>query len=207
MKTIEPLKSTNLSDESAINPIPSGCTLSIAGVYQDSVTREWAMQYCRRGTRIVGEECVQTTWHDANSLGDPPIFHEAVSAAAAADVIVVSLHAAEDLPIQLYAWIESWLPRRFLRMGALAALIGVGEPSDTQVVRTLSYLQAVARKGNLDFIPQERQRLMTATTPSMKRIPRVAIAAPESIQEIYAQRFDVYGDLNLAEQRSPVLRA
>ena len=83
---------------------------------------------------------------------------EAVRAAVVADVIVVSVHAAGDLPLGLYVWIDVWLPRRLSRAGALAALIGVAEPADPHSVRTHEYLQAVARKGQLDYIPQERKR-------------------------------------------------
>jgi hypothetical protein len=40
----------------------------------------------------------------------------------------------------------------------LRAFIGVAEPPDSQFARTSAYLQAVARKAQLDFIPQERKR-------------------------------------------------
>ena len=38
------------SDQAAMAPDESGYSLNIAGVYQDSVTKEWAMQTCRRAT-------------------------------------------------------------------------------------------------------------------------------------------------------------
>jgi hypothetical protein len=43
-------------------------------------------------------------------------------------------------------------------VGALAALIGVADPPDIRLARTVDYLQAVARKAQLDFIPQQRKR-------------------------------------------------
>jgi len=62
-------------------------------------------------------------------------------------VIVVSVYAADDLPLDLYVWFDLWLPRRPVHGGALTALVGVTEPLDSQSARTFEYLHAVARKG------------------------------------------------------------
>jgi len=128
MKTAELLERTAFGDGVAIAPVVSGYTLNIAGVYQDSVTRDWAMQSCRQATQLAGGERVQNTWCNTNSLSDPGILLDAVRAAVAADVIVISVYAADELPLDLYVWIEAWLPRRLSRRGALAALVGVAEP-------------------------------------------------------------------------------
>lgn len=145
-------------DEPAVVPDESRYTLNVAGVYQDPVTRDWAMQSCRPAARLAGEEFVHNMWYNAHSLGDPEILDHAVRAALVADVIVVAIYAADQLPLDLYVWFAAWLPRRLSRAGAFAALIGVEEPKDVQTARTFDYLQAVARKARLDFIPQERKR-------------------------------------------------
>ena len=112
---------------------------------------------CRPLRQKFGGENVQNTWHSIHSLNDPEVLLEAAHAALAADVIVIAIHAADELPPELCAWIDVWLPRRLARVGALAALIGVaGEPA-TEAVRTQEYLQAVARRGLLDFLPHERK--------------------------------------------------
>src|SRR5580698_10505736 len=121
--------------EVAMAPAEAAYSLTIAGVYQDSVTRDWAMQTCRRATQLVGEESVQNVWYDAKSLSDPGVFLDAVRAALVADVIVVSVYAAHELPLDLYVWVQAWLPRRHSRAGALTALIGVAEPPDSRFVR------------------------------------------------------------------------
>jgi len=158
MKAVEIFDRTVLADEAALAPDESGYTLNIAGVYQDTVTRNWAMQTCRHATRLAGEERVRNKWYNANSFSDHGILQHAVHAALVADVILVSVYAAEELPLDLYVWFQAWLPRRPSRAGALTALIGVAEPPDSQYVRTLEYLQAVARKAQLDFVPQQRKR-------------------------------------------------
>jgi hypothetical protein len=158
--TIELLDRTVPSDEAVVAPDAPAFSLRVAGVYQDRVTREWAIWTCRRATRLAGEGSIQSTWYSASSLGEPAFLAEAVLATTVADVILVSVYAADELPLDLYVWIDAWLPRRPLRVGALRALVGVAEPRQPQSVRTLDYLQAVARKAQLDFIPQERQLLV-----------------------------------------------
>ena len=137
MNAVTRLARTALSDEAALAPEESGYSLNIAGVYQDSLTRDWAMQTCRLATQLAGEESVRNKWYNANSFNDHGILLEAVHAALVADVIVVSVYAAEELPLDLCVWFEAWSPRRPARAGALTALIGVAEPLDSQFVRTV----------------------------------------------------------------------
>jgi hypothetical protein len=166
------------SDQAAMAPDESGYSLNIAGVYQDSVTKEWAMQTCRRATQLAGDERIQNTWFHASYLSDPGMFLDAVRAALAADVIVIAVHAAEELPLDLYVWIDAWLPRRSARVGALAAVIGVAEPLDPKSLRTREYLQAVARRAKLDFVPHERQwPVLPAAASSQEAAERAGPAA------------------------------
>jgi hypothetical protein len=157
---VEPLerpRQTVFSDESEIAARGSGYEFKIAVVYQDTLSQSWAIQMCRPVRQKFGGENVESTWHSVHSLSDPEILVEAAQAALAADVIVIAIHAADELPPELCAWIDVWLPRRLARVGALAALIGVtGEPAP-QAVRTQEYLEAVARRGLLDFLPHARE--------------------------------------------------
>ncbi len=155
---VDSLEQLVQADQVATDRPEAGYALNIAGVYQDSVTREWGMQNCRRATQLAGDDRVQITWHDVHSLSDPGILLRAVQAAFEADVIVVSIYAADELPLDLYVWVQVWLPRRFWRAGILTALIGVAESPDAQSVRTLQYLQAVASRAHLDFVTEERKR-------------------------------------------------
>jgi hypothetical protein len=198
MKAIEPLRPTVLSDEVGLAPGESHYNLNLMGVYQDSVTRGWAMQICRQATRWAGKASVQNTWYDASSLSNPGTFLEAVHAALMADVIVVSVYAAEELPHDLYVWFEAWVPRRLPRAGALAALIGVAGPPDSQSLRTIEYLQAVALKAQLDFVPRKRKRPIASPAASLKVIAEQAAIAPD-LQKPRGQRGDAYGHWGLNE--------
>lgn len=143
------------SDEPESASPSSGYEFKIAVVYQDTLAQDWAIQMCRPVRQKFGGENVRSTWHSVRSLSDPKILVEAAEAALAADVIVIAVHAADELPPELCAWIDVWVPHRLARVGALAALIGVaGEPAP-EANRTREYLQAVARRGLLDFLSHE----------------------------------------------------
>jgi len=199
MKAGELLERTAFWDGVAIAPVVSEYTLNIAGVYQDSVTRDWAMQTCHRATRMAGEDRVQNTWYNTNSLSNPGILLNAVRVAVAADVIVISVYAADELPLDLYVWIEAWLPRRLSRRGALAALFCVSEPLYSPSVRTLEYLQALARKAQLDFIPQQRERPAASVVSSIDLITEPAGTDAQSLQELYGHRDHAYRHWGLNE--------
>ena len=125
--------------------------LNITVVYQDALTRQWACQTCQRTAALVGPERLNITWWKTVFLNHPEVFVEAVGAAAPADILAFSVYGAAELPPELLAWIDAWLPRRQQRPGALLALIGVAEEADSQAAATREYLRAVTRKATLDF--------------------------------------------------------
>jgi hypothetical protein len=172
--------------------------LNVAGVYQDSVTRGWAVQAYLPPIPRVEKDQIRKKWYDVHSLSEPEILLEAVHTALAADVIVVSVYAADDLPLNLYAWITAWLPRRLSRAGALAAMVGVAEPLDSPSLRTLKYLQAVARRAQLDFIPQPRVRAAHSTLAS-HRAAEPAAAERASLEDRRGQRYFPYHHCGLNE--------
>ena len=107
MKIIEHLRrSTDPFEPGLAAPAP-GHALNVAGVYQDSVTRGWAMQGWRRAAQLAGEEGLQSAWYNTDSLREPGFLLDAVRAALVADVIVVSVHAADELPPELYLWLDA----------------------------------------------------------------------------------------------------
>ena len=130
--------------------------LNVAVVYEDTRTQEWARQVCSRVRHLIGEEGVRTNWWQADLLRDVEVLAEALSAASAAELLVVSVYASDQLPLDLYAWIDAWLSRRQVPTGALVALICVPDGAGSQAFRTRDYLQAVARTGGLDFLPHEQ---------------------------------------------------
>ena len=157
MSAIKDQEPVAFSDEPESAATPWGYALNVVGVYQDTVTHNWTVPMSRLVSQLAKEELVETKWYDVDSLSDAATFQEAVGAARLADVIVISVYAAEELPANLYVWIDAWLPRRRARAGALTALIGVPEERISQLPPTIEYLQAIARKAQLDFIPQAQR--------------------------------------------------
>ena len=131
--------------------------LSIVVVYQDGLTRHWAAElWDRVGSLLGGGGVCRQSWK-IRDLSQPCSFSGAVRAATKADVLMVSVRDARELPLELESWIECWLPGREGRPGALVALIGVPPQPDAQLGCAHSYLADVARRGGLDFLPRERK--------------------------------------------------
>jgi len=196
MKAVELLERPVLSEGVTIAPVNTAYTLNTTGVYQDLATRDWALQTCRLAIELAEVEQVECTWYKADFLADPEILQDAIRAALTADVIVVSIYAADELPPALYVWIEAWLPRRLLREGALEALVGVAEPLDSHSVRTHEYLQAVARKGQLDYFSQERRRPVSSRIASSKLITERASSVIQIFPHIQLSDAYFHGGLN-----------
>ncbi len=131
--------------------------LRVATVYQDPLTRHWARELWDRVGQLVGQGGICHQSWKIGDLTDAQAYTGAVQAATEADVLVVSVRDAGELPINLCVWIDAWMPRRAGRAGALVALIGVCPQPNVQSGRVHAYLEAVARRVGLDFLPRERK--------------------------------------------------
>ncbi len=129
--------------------------LKITLVYDNFTSYSRAAPLCERAAHLLGEQALSIASWRICKLDHPDVLPEAVQAATEADVILVSLASGADLPIPLCVWIDAWLPRRCQRLGTLAALIGETEALCLHPSRAEAYLQAVARRGDLDFLPME----------------------------------------------------
>jgi hypothetical protein len=145
------------SDEVAHDPGSPNSAINLVIIYEDSLTREWGRQVCNLVTDFVEKDCVASNSWRVCDLAAPQILHDAVRAAAQADVIVLSLRDAEELPLNLRDWIEAWLPRRELPVGALITLIGVADESKASSLHARRQLEAVARRARMDLLLEERR--------------------------------------------------
>ena len=69
----------------------------------------------------------------------------------AADLIIVAIQRAQDLPLEVKAWFERWLPARESTEGALVLLQTSEEPPSPQNLQS-SYLYLLAQRANLDYL-------------------------------------------------------
>lgn len=120
---------------------------------EDSATEARVDEFCRALGRQLGEagELNQQIWL-LSELRMPQLRAIAATEAAAADLVIISVHHAEGLPSELQAWIDLWLPRKRKQRSLLLALF---DPVYSGVSTTLhAYLEAVARKGHMAFLAQ-----------------------------------------------------
>jgi hypothetical protein len=80
----------------------------------------------------------------------------AAGEAAAADLVIVSVHHSETLPNEVKSWIDLWLKQRGSRPAVLLALFDplyLGTSSTMQ-----AYLREVARRGNMEFLARSDEK-------------------------------------------------
>lgn len=129
--------------------------LNVALVYQDMPTRQWVGRVRDRMAEMVGGDVIRCTEWKIGDLMRTERFADGLAALAAADAIVISLHAAERLPAVFYLWVNLWLLDRCGRPGALIALVGRPEEPNSGSVETRRYFHAVAAQGTLELFIQE----------------------------------------------------
>ena len=151
------LERTTPLDELEFVPSETEHALNVAMVYQDAPTRKWATQVCDEVTRLAGKDAVHCAQWEVSRLSDPEVLKDATLMTMVADVVLVSIYGAKELPVDLCVWFDAWLPRRFLPAGALIALISVPGQTGAQLEHARGCLRAVARKGRLDFLLRERK--------------------------------------------------
>ena len=161
MKLMQPTVLKGRSDresEPAISSPKAGYALNVAVVYQDALTRQWAGQVRDLMAGVVGQDAIRGTECKISDLVESRAYWEGVAALAHADVIVVSLNAADRLPGGFYLWVNMWLQERSGRPGVLVALLNAPEDANSGAIETQRYLSAVARQGQLQFLINERSR-------------------------------------------------
>ncbi len=144
-------------DRTAITADETEQALNVVVVYQDPLTRHWAADLWDRVGQLIDSTGIRRESWKLNDLTQAFVFTEAVHAAAEADVVVISVRDAGELPLLLHVWVDAWMPRRGGRAGALVALIGVPAKPNALSGGAHKYLEAVARQAGLDFLPRERR--------------------------------------------------
>jgi len=133
------------------------------------------MSLCNNLGKIFHEDLdFQITWCRFKYFNDPAVASEAAEIAAQADLIVVSIQRAQDLPLEVKAWFERWLPNRESTEGALVLLQTSDEPPSPQNLQT-SYLYLLAQRANLDYLSLSN----AGPSASTQRLPEnLAVSQP-----------------------------
>jgi hypothetical protein len=125
--------------------------MTVMVLYEDGVTHDRARSVCDNLLdRFWGELEFELTWWRFDYLRTSPMAEAAVESAVKAQLVIISAHAGENLPESVRDWIENWIPKRGLRRGALAALIGVGR--ETGAAPIIGYLRQVAERAQMEYL-------------------------------------------------------
>jgi hypothetical protein len=133
-------------------PGPETGVCAIVVLYEDSSSRDAAISLCQTLEKVFQEDLdFEITWCRFKYFNDPAVASEAAEIAAQADLIIVSIQRAQDLPLEVKAWFERWLPARESTEGALVLLQTSEEPPSPQNLQS-SYLYLLAQRANLDYL-------------------------------------------------------
>lgn len=120
--------------------------------YEDTFTRDRALRlYDHLAQQLLNDYDFQCSWWKFDHLVNPTLRHQAADAAASANMVILSLHAQDEVSPLHRTWIEEWLPLRDSGTAALVALIGGGNDAGFEKAPMLAYLQNAARLGRMDF--------------------------------------------------------
>jgi len=125
--------------------------LVVSAVHEDSATGSRASEFCQTLARDLGGQCeIASELWPLTELRTPNLRTIAAREAAAADLVIVSVHHGEALPGEVQSWIDLWLKQKIARPTVLLALfdpVYVGPSGPIQ-----AFLQEVARKRNMEFL-------------------------------------------------------
>lgn len=131
--------------------------IAVSAVHEDSATGARADEFCQSLLRSLGRNCEFTKemWL-LTELRTDSLRAIAAKEAAAADLIIISVHHAEALPDEVTRWIDLWLKQRSSREAVLLALF------DPLYLGTSSSIQAclreVAKRGKMEFMARSEEK-------------------------------------------------
>ena len=147
--------------------------VSIVVAYEDTATRDRAIGVCDGIFAQLGTETdCEISWWRFSYLRDPELATQAAAAAAQASMILFSTHAGNGLPTHVRDWIELWVTRKATQPSALAALIGMVGDAQQGLTPIHYYLQTVASRARMDFMPHAAIPLSVAQYGGSESAPK-----------------------------------
>jgi hypothetical protein len=129
--------------------------LVLVEAFEDSATGTRIKEFRQTLSEQLGPGCqlIEHVW-----LFNLFRFHElqeiAAEEAAAADLIVISVHDPESLPDEAKRWMDGWLRRGTARHAVVLVL--QDSPPDAESRPVEGYLQEAARRGGMEFVLETR---------------------------------------------------
>ncbi len=121
-------------------------------IYEDALAGRHAEKFCGRlMDELGGNRRLNDNIWNFSVLGIIEIRNLAVSAAAAADIVIFSASGRKELPADTKDWLELWAWLIDGGKGALFALFEDQNAAEVAPIRT--YLGGIAQRKHLDFFP------------------------------------------------------
>ena len=129
---------------------------AVSGVHEDSATGARAEEFCQTLSRSLDRSCELTKemWL-LTELRTADLRAIAAKEAAAAELVIISVHHAETLPNEVKSWIELWLKQKGRRSIVLLALFDPPYRGTSSSIQ--AYLRAVAERGNMEFLARSEE--------------------------------------------------
>jgi len=119
--------------------------------FEDIFTRARANEVCQILSSDLGHgsEVIKQMWL-VNMLRLPGLRSIAAQEAAFADLIIISVHDAQNLQPELKEWIEMWLPEKPRQRAYLLGLFDYVYNANYRSTRI--YFEEIARRGDMEFV-------------------------------------------------------
>jgi hypothetical protein len=125
--------------------------ISVSAVHEDPATGARADDFCEMLAKSLGRNCeISKEFWLLTELRTPKLRAIAAGEAAAADLVIISVHHAETLPGEVKRWIDLWLKQKGNRPTVLSALFDPLYAGSSGSIQT--FLQGVARKWNMELL-------------------------------------------------------
>jgi len=132
--------------------------LVVSAVHEDTATGARTEEFCRTLAQCLSPNCVlaKELW-PLTELRTTQLRAIAAKEAAAADLVIVSVHHSEALPSEVKSWIDLWLKQRSSRPAVLLALFDPPYLGTSSSIH--AYLEDVASKGNMEFQTRSEEKV------------------------------------------------
>jgi hypothetical protein len=130
---------------------------AVSAVHEDSATGARVEEFCQTLAKcLTRTPSISKEMWLLTELRTSQLRAIAAGEAAAADLVIVSVHHAETLPNEVKSWIDLWLKQRGSRPAVLLALFDPLYLGTSGSIQT--YLREVARRGNMEFLARSEEK-------------------------------------------------
>ncbi len=163
-------------------------TWSVVVIFEDMATRDAAVGFCDRLVERFWAKCkFDVSWWSFGLLHEPEAAMEAVSKAAAADLVICTAGPEGEMPSHVVDWVENWLRQRGEREGILVGLLEHGAELGGSTGSRHVWLRQIAHRAGMDYLTQVPQGIGYPMPNSLESCVERAHVVTPVLEEILHQ--------------------